>query len=255
MNGAGAAAPSLPPGYRLIAFDTIGSTNDEAKRMARDSAPGGAVIWAGEQTAGRGRRGRTWTSPPGNLYVSLLLRPGGSAAHAAQLGFVAALGLGDALHEAGGPALRCKWPNDLLLDGRKVAGILLESETTVGDTVDFVVIGSGVNLVSKPENTEYPATSLIESGIGSVTAAALLSAYVRHFDGWLVRWREDGFAPIRAAWLTRASDVGGDIRVRLERDTLFGRFLDLDEDGALLLDTAGTRRRITAGEIFAAAAA
>lgn len=249
------AAPSLPSGYRLLAFDTIGSTNDEARRLARAAGqPGGTVIWAGEQTSGRGRRGRFWSSPPGNLYVSLLLRPGGSAAAAAQLGFVAALGLGDALHEIGGPALavRCKWPNDLLLgDGRKVAGILLESETSAGDdAVDFVVIGSGVNLVSKPEGTEYPAASLLEAGIGGVRPGELLGAYVRHFDGWMTQWREHGFAPIRAAWLARASGIGDDIRVRLERDTLSGRFLDLDTDGALLLDIAGTRRRITAGEVF-----
>jgi BirA family transcriptional regulator, biotin operon repressor / biotin---[acetyl-CoA-carboxylase] ligase len=248
------AAVSLPAGYRLHQYDTIGSTNDEAKRLARQGAPDGALVWAGEQTAGRGRRGRHWASPPGNLYLSLVLRPGGAASRAAQLGFVAALGLGGALDSIAGlgPRLRCKWPNDLLLDGRKLAGILLESETTASGAVDFVVIGTGVNLASSPAESEYPATSLAEEGIATVSPASLLEAFVREFDLWLARWREEGFAPVRGAWLARASGIGEDIRVRLERMTLTGRFVDLDETGALLLDGAEGLRRVAAGDVFPA---
>jgi BirA family transcriptional regulator, biotin operon repressor / biotin---[acetyl-CoA-carboxylase] ligase len=248
------AALSLPAGYRLHQYDTIGSTNDEAKRLARGGAPEGTLVWAGEQTAGRGRRGRHWASPPGNLYLSLVLRPGGAPSRAAQLGFVAALGLGDALDglAALGPRLRYKWPNDLLLDGRKLAGILLESETAASGAVDFVVIGTGVNLLSHPETSEYPATCLAEWGSATVSPAALLQAFVREFDPWLARWREEGFAPLREAWLARASGIGEDIRVRLERMTLTGRFVDLDEDGALLLDGAEGPRRIAAGDVFPA---
>jgi BirA family transcriptional regulator, biotin operon repressor / biotin---[acetyl-CoA-carboxylase] ligase len=248
------AALSLPAGYRLHQYDTIGSTNDEAKRLARGGAPEGTLVWAGEQTAGRGRRGRHWASPPGNLYLSLVLRPGGAPSRAAQLGFVAALGLGDALDglAALGPRLRYKWPNDLLLDGRKLAGILLESETAASGAVDFVVIGTGVNLLSHPETSEYPATCLAEGGSATVSPAALLQAFVREFDPWLARWREEGFAPLREAWLARASGIGEDIRVRLERMTLTGRFVDLDEDGALLLDGAEGPRRIAAGDVFPA---
>lgn len=244
--------PRLPEGYRLVALDTVGSTNDEAKRLARNGAPAGTVVWTKEQTAGRGRRGRNWTSPPGNLYLSLLLRPGGTAARAAQLGFVAAVALGDALLDVARPGLRLayKWPNDLLADGRKLAGILLESETSGGEAVDFAVIGIGVNIASKPEGTEYPATSLAGEGIAGVSPADLLTALLRHFDEWQHRWQRDGFAPLRAAWLARAAGLGKDIRVRLERMTLFGRFLDLDDDGALLLETAEGRRRIAAGEVF-----
>jgi BirA family transcriptional regulator, biotin operon repressor / biotin---[acetyl-CoA-carboxylase] ligase len=248
------AALSLPAGYRLHQYDTIGSTNDEAKRLASGGAPEGTLVWAGEQTAGRGRRGRHWASPPGNLYLSLVLRPGGAPSRAAQLGFVAALGLGDALDglAALGPRLRYKWPNDLLLDGRKLAGILLESETAASGAVDFVVIGTGVNLLSHPETSEYPATCLAEGGSATVSPAALLQAFVREFDPWLARWREEGFAPLREAWLARASGIGEDIRVRLERMTLTGRFVDLDEDGALLLDGAEGPRRIAAGDVFPA---
>jgi BirA family biotin operon repressor/biotin-[acetyl-CoA-carboxylase] ligase len=246
------AAPALSEAYRLHHFDAVGSTNDEAKALAHAGAPEGTLVWAGEQTAGRGRRGRVWRSPPGNLYLSLVLRPGGALPRAAQLGFVAALGLGDALAPIVGAAiqLRYKWPNDLLLNGKKLAGILLESETTAGGGVDFVVVGIGVNLTVAPEDVEFPATSLAAEGIAGVTPARLLEGFAAHFDGWAKRWREDGFAPVRAAWLARAEGLGAAIRVRLERTTLTGRFLDLDDDGALVLDGAEGRRRIAAGEVF-----
>jgi BirA family biotin operon repressor/biotin-[acetyl-CoA-carboxylase] ligase len=246
------AAPTLPDGFRLHALDTVGSTNDEAKRLARAGAADRTLIWAREQTAGRGRRGRAWHSPPGNLYLSLIVRPGGAAARAAQLGFVTALALGDALAELAGAALplHFKWPNDLLVRGRKLAGILLESETSAGDAVDFVVIGMGVNLVSKPGDTEYPTTSLADHGTAGVSPAKLLAAVARHFDRWERRWQAEGFPPVRTAWVARAAGLGDDIRVRLERTTLSGRFRDLDHDGALILDTADGRRRIAAGEVF-----
>ncbi len=249
-----APGPALPEAYRLHHFDAVGSTNDEAKALARHGAPEGALVWASEQTAGRGRRGRTWRSPPGNLYLSLVLRPDGAPPRAAQLGFVAALGLGDALAALAGPALqlRYKWPNDVLAQGRKLAGILLESETAASGRVDFVVVGIGVNLVFAPEDVEFPATSLAAEGVAGVTPAVLLEAFARHFEIWLRRWREEGFAVVRAAWLARASGLGAAIRVRLERTTLAGRFLDLDDDGALVLDGPEGRQRIAAGEVFPA---
>ena len=245
-------APLLPEWYRLHRFGSVGSTNDEAKTLARAGAPEGTLVWADEQSAGRGRRGRVWRSPPGNLYLSLVMRPGGTPADAAQLGFVAALGLGDGLDQICRPGLRLryKWPNDLLAGGRKLAGILLESETAALDRVDFVVIGIGVNVASAPRDVEYPATSLADEGIAGVPPATVLAAFARHFADWVERWRRDGFAPVRAAWLGRAGGLGELIRVRLERHTLDGRFRDLDAAGALVLDTADGRRHITAGEVF-----
>lgn len=251
-----AAAPELPDGFRLHRYDRIGSTNDEAKALARAGAPAGTLVWAGEQTAGRGRRGRLWVSPPGNLYLSLVARPAGASPRAAQLGFVAALALGEALTPSvGAPGeLRYKWPNDVLLNGRKLAGILLESETVAAGTVDFVVIGVGVNLVSTPREAEYPATSLAAEGIAGVTAPGLLAAFAREIARWTRRWEGEGFAPVRAAWLARASGLGERVRVRLDRATLEGRFLDLDADGALLLDTPQGVRPISVGDIFPAQA-
>jgi BirA family biotin operon repressor/biotin-[acetyl-CoA-carboxylase] ligase len=247
---------TLPPPFRLIAYGTISSTNDETKRLAREGAAEGLVIRADRQTAGRGRRGRIWVSPPGNLYSSTRLRPRCRAASAAQLGFIAALGVSGAIGELA-PAimLRCKWPNDVLANGKKVSGILLETEMVAGDTPDFVVLGVGVNLASSPRDTPYPATSLAEEGAPEIVPSAMVAAFIRHFAEWLARWREDGFGPIRDAWLSRAAGLGEPIQVRLERDTLDGRFLDLDDDGALLLGTPTGSRRIEAGDIFPARAA
>jgi BirA family biotin operon repressor/biotin-[acetyl-CoA-carboxylase] ligase len=242
---------ALPPPFHLVAHETIGSTNDEAKRLARDGAVEGLIVTAKQQTTGRGRRGRHWVSPPGNLYSSTLLRPQCRAVTAVQIGFVAALGVADAIGElAPRIALGCKWPNDLLANGRKVSGILLETEIVAGDMPDFVVLGVGVNLASSPRDMPYPATSLAEEGTPGIGPLAMLATYVRHFAGWLGLWRKEGFSPIREAWLARAIGLGEPIQVRLESDTLDGSFLDLDDDGALLLGVPGGSRRIAAGEVF-----
>jgi len=246
---------ALPAPFRLIAYETIDSTNDELKRLAREGAGEGLVITAARQTAGRGRRGRSWIAPPGNLYTSILLRPLCRAATAAQLGFVSALAVADAIGElAPTVGVLCKWPNDVLANGKKVCGILLETEMVTGDRPDFVISGIGINLVSSPRDTPYQATSLAEEGAPRITAAAMNVALIRHFAGWLAIWQQGGFAPIREAWLARAAGLGEPIQVRLERDTLHGRFVDLDNDGALLLDMPSGSRRVAAGEVFPVAA-
>jgi BirA family biotin operon repressor/biotin-[acetyl-CoA-carboxylase] ligase len=246
--------PTLPPGYRLVCYDSVGSTNDEAKCLAQEGAADGTFVWALEQTAGRGRRGRTWVSPRGNLYASLILRPDCPAHQAPQLGFVAALAIGDALGamlpRLEGP--RYKWPNDVLVNGRKIAGILLESEMTALDKLTFLIVGVGVNLTASPQGTAFPATSVAEECDGEVAPAAMLEKFSGHFEWWKKRWQTEGFAPVRAAWLAAATLRGEPIRVHLEAATLHGRFLDLDEQGALLLEADGEHRRISAGEVFPA---
>jgi BirA family transcriptional regulator, biotin operon repressor / biotin---[acetyl-CoA-carboxylase] ligase len=244
----------LPEGYRLIRYETVGSTNEEAKLLARDGAAVGTLVWAFEQTAGRGRRGHAWVSPQGNLYVSLILRPGCAAGRAAQLGFVAALAVGCTLGvvSSGLAGLSYKWPNDVLVNGCKIAGILLESELGEGEIPAFVILGVGINLASSPRGTEFPATSIAEQGLRSLSPADALEEFARNFHAWERRWREDGFAPVRKAWLARAMSLGQPIRVQLETTTLYGRFLDIDQQGALLLESAGQLRPISAGEIFPA---
>ncbi len=246
--------PGVPPTARVIHYHTIGSTNDEARRLARNGAPDGTIVCALEQTAGRGRRGRPWASPPGNLYASVITRPDCSAGKAAQLGFVAALAVGGALRAKlpGIDGLSYKWPNDVLVRGRKLAGILLESETRAGQGLAFVIVGVGVNLVCSPREVEFPATSAAEEGLDPPSPSALLEEFTKHFRSWLKRWRMSGFAPVRMAWRAHAAALGEPIRVRLEAATLHGRFLDIDDEGALLLETAVERRRISAGEIFSA---
>jgi BirA family transcriptional regulator, biotin operon repressor / biotin---[acetyl-CoA-carboxylase] ligase len=245
--------PGLPVGYRLLCYDSIGSTNNEAKRLARGGAEDGTLVWALEQTAGRGRRGRAWSSPRGNLYLSLILRPDCPVAKAAQLGFIAALAVGDGLRAIlpGVERLAYKWPNDVLINGRKIAGVLLESETVAPEKLSFIVAGVGVNLTASPRATEFPATSIIEEGLGEVSPEVMLEEFAAHFRSWNARWHAEGFAPARAAWQAAAAIARGEpIRVRLEFRALCGRFLDLDRDGNLLLDCAGKCRRIAAGEVF-----
>jgi BirA family biotin operon repressor/biotin-[acetyl-CoA-carboxylase] ligase len=241
----------LPPPFRLIAYEAIGSTNDEAKRLARDGAGEGLIVWARTQTAGRGRRGRVWVSPSGNLYFSLVLRPQCRVADAPQLGFVAAVALAGAIGElAPDIELRCKWPNDLLANGKKISGILLETEMIAGDLPDFVVIGIGVNLTASPRDIAYPATSLAAEGVAGVVPEVMLARFVEHFAGWRALWRDEGFGPIRDAWLKQAAGLGEPTEVRLERETLVGHFIDLDGDGTLVLGMPSGNRRIAAGDIF-----
>jgi BirA family transcriptional regulator, biotin operon repressor / biotin---[acetyl-CoA-carboxylase] ligase len=246
--------PRLPDGYRLVSRETVGSTNDEATRLARTGAEQGTVVWALEQTAGRGRRGREWVSPRGNLYASLILRPVCQLEYAAQLGFVAALAAGDALAALvpglGEPAL--KWPNDVLVGGSKIAGLLLESETGENGDLAFLIVGIGINLVSAPADAEFPATSIRGEGHRPPEPAAMLEAFAAHFDAWTRCWRAEGFAPVRSAWRARAGGLGRAIRVRLEGATLHGRFADIDQRGVLLLDTSEGRRHISAGDVFPA---
>jgi BirA family biotin operon repressor/biotin-[acetyl-CoA-carboxylase] ligase len=248
------AQPRLSGAYRLVLYDTVGSTNDEAKRLAHAGAEEGTLVWALEQTVGRGRRGRSWASPPGNLYASLILRPPCPVDRAAQLGFVAALAVGDTLGSICErlDGLSYKWPNDVLLRGRKIAGILLESELGEGEAPGFVVIGVGINLVSSPRDAAFPATSIAEEDLGTVSPGVAIEAFARHFQAWAEHWRGEGFAPVRAAWRAYAAALGESIQVHLEPATLHGRFLDIDQHGALLLESAGEIRHISAGEIFPA---
>jgi BirA family transcriptional regulator, biotin operon repressor / biotin---[acetyl-CoA-carboxylase] ligase len=239
-----------PSYFHVLSFDRLGSTSDEAKRLADQGAAAGTLVWARAQDAGRGRQGRAWASPPGNLYCSLLLRPQASAARAAQLSFAASLAVAEACaHFLPARTPRCKWPNDVLIDGRKAAGILLEARTQ-GHGLAWLVIGIGVNLVSYPEGTETPATSLAREG-AAVTAEEMLPILAVRLFAWVEAW-EAGFAAIRAAWLGRAEGLGGAVRVRGPREEFSGRFTGLDEDGMLLLDVAEGQRRFAAAEIFPA---
>jgi BirA family biotin operon repressor/biotin-[acetyl-CoA-carboxylase] ligase len=244
-------APSLATGAPVIRLDTVDSTNAEALRRARVGERGPLWVVATSQTAGRGRRGRAWASPPGNLYASLLLVDPAPAAVAPQLAFVAGLAVHDACLElAPGLAdvLALKWPNDLLCRGAKVAGILIEGEGAAGVVT---VIGIGINCRHHPDAVEHPATDFAAQG-APVAAPALFEALQRTMGARLTEWdRGAGFAAIRSAWSARAAGLGQAMRARLPDREASGIFEALDEAGRLILRLPDGRCEvITAGEVF-----
>ena len=237
-------------GVRHITYETLGSTNAEALARARAGECGPLWITALSQSAGRGRRGSHWVSPPGNLYATLLLTEPSPAELAPQLSFVAALALHDAIAECApqlGPMLKVKWPNDLLVGEAKAAGILIEGESEP----DFsVAIGIGVNCAAHPGDTRYPATDLVATG-ALVVPDALFAALSSAMERRLAQWNGgQGFPSIRVDWLKRAAGLGETLRVRLPERELSGRFQDLDNAGRLLLEQDGNVVPITAGEVF-----
>jgi len=205
-------------------------------------------VWSREQTGGRGRRGRHWASPVGNLYTSTILRPDCPAQRAAELGFAAALAVADIV--PAGREVRVKWPNDVLVDGGKIAGILLESAIGQTGQVQHVVAGIGVNVGFAPQLPEmrYPGSALG----GSVEAA--LEKLAAALAARLVEWRREGFETVRAAWLAKAGPLGAEVDVKLGEGLVRGRFAGLDREGALLLDTATGPRKIVSGELLGRAA-
>jgi BirA family transcriptional regulator, biotin operon repressor / biotin---[acetyl-CoA-carboxylase] ligase len=235
-------------GARLIVLDSIGSTNAEALRLARTGERGPLWITARNQTAGRGRSGRTWVSEPGNLYASVLLSNPAEADRLPELSLVTALAVHDAVvGRIPGLASRVmlKWPNDLLIDRNKFAGILIEGEA--GD----VAIGIGVNCVHHPAGTDYPATDLATAGVRT-SPEGLFAPLSAAMMARLTQWnRGTGFAAIRTEWLSRASGIGKPIRVRSDGGELSGTFDGVDDTGRLVLRKPdGTMQIVSAGDVF-----
>jgi len=228
-----------------VRCEELDSTNSEARRLAEKGEPGPLWISTGRQTAGRGRRGRAWDAAPGNLAATLLIRPGASQAVIGQLSFVAALAAAEtASHFARSASILVKWPNDVLAEGKKLAGILLEGGS------DWLAIGIGINLASFPEGTEFPAISLAQLGIAPPSPEEALTVLAARFAHWYDVWMKDGFDTIRDAWLARAAGLGKPIRARLPSETREGVFEGIDQSGALLLNEQGRVRPIAAAEVF-----
>ncbi len=239
-----------PKGYALKELDEIDSTNEEARRLALAGERGPLWITAARQNAGRGRRGRAWVSPAGNLSATLLIAPGRPANECAQLSFAAALAASDVVLSFGTEA-RVKWPNDVLVNGAKLAGILLESASQSGADPAWLAVGIGINLKHHPSDTEFPATSLAAIGLAAPEPREALLRLAASFAKWYDIWRAQGFAPIRDAWLARAAGLGTRIRARLTNGETMGVFEGIDANGALLLrETQDRVRTIAAGEVF-----
>lgn len=251
MSTGGPAGPG--PAWRLDIHAALPSTSDLCAARAAAGEPGGLAILARRQTRGRGSRGRSWESPEGNLYFSALLRPGGDAAEAGRWALLAGVAVAEALlpHLPDSTALRLKWPNDVLLHGRKLGGILVDSALRPDRTLDWLVVGIGLNLAHVPALADRVPACLAEVAPPPApeTMAAAVLDRLAHWER--VR-AEAGFAPVRAAWLARAHPCGTQLSVRQGASAVQGRFAGLTEDGALLLDVGGSVRALPTGEVLQA---
>ena len=236
----------LPHGYQLLHLPQTGSTNSEAARLARRGEMQPHWILADEQTAGRGRRGRHWESPRGNLMATLYLPQEADG----NLAFVAGLALAAAVSSyVTANRVSLKWPNDVLVDGAKIGGILLETENT--EKFKWLAIGMGLNLVKHPKDTPYPATSIKHLVDNAPPPQEILPRLAAHFDDFLTKQRACGFETILTEWRRWAHNIGETVQVRLASKTLEGVFENIDERGALLLRLADGRQEvIMAGDVF-----
>ena len=242
-----------PAPVRLL--EETDSTNAEARRLAEAGEVGPLWIVARRQTAGRGRRGREWIDQSGNLSATLLTTLNRSPAEAAQLTFVAALAVADVVETYVPPSLvTIKWPNDVLLAGDKVSGILIESGVHAGGGL-WLAVGIGINLARSPSGTERKATAVADHLRGDVTAVPTIksaaAALSQAFAVWMARWESLGFQPVLDAWAARAPGLNGPAVARLGHETIDGRAEGLDPDGSLRLRLAdGSLRHISAGDVF-----
>lgn len=259
MTGFSLGPAAQAAGYRLFAYDSVDSTSIRAHEAARDGEVGPAWFAALSQSAGKGRRGRAWASPHGNLAASLLLNFEGFMPELATLGFVAGVALADALGDVLGPEVAArvalKWPNDVLVDGKKLSGILLEAHG-LGAGRQAVVLGLGTNVVAVPEGLSYAATSLSALGSGA-RAADLFSALTDRFVPVYAQWDgAKGLSSVLDRWRARAAGLGGPISVAAPAGRIEGIFADIDAQGRLLVRMADrTLVPITAGDVFFGAAA
>ncbi len=246
-------AADWPSGYGKRVLAEVDSTLDEARRIAAELS-GPEWILALKQTKGRGRRGRAWSDPVGNFAGTLVLRPAEAPNVAALRSFVASLALYDAFAAVTGrpDGLSLKWPNDVLLNGGKVAGILLES-VGQGTQISHLAIGLGVNLRNAPDSVEEgavrPVSLLSETG-ADVDPETFLSHLAMAYAAYEVQFTTFGFAPIRERWMSRAARLGQVITARTARQETTGTFADVDKDGQLILETAQGRATIPAADIF-----
>lgn len=233
--------------WRVQVLGTTPSTQDVARGLAETGEPEGLVIQSLQQTKGRGRHGNDWVSPMGNLYCSVLLRPSCRADKAAQIAFVVALALsaamGDVVEE--GHTKTLKWPNDILIDGRKISGILLETKLDNHGRVDYLIIGTGVNIFAPPEGAE----GLDRIKKERLAVNTFRDLYLQKLQAHYKEWQDKGFAPVREAWLKQAHGLGETMTIRLPEASFAGTFDGIDDNGALIASVNGETRIFTAGDV------
>lgn len=235
-----------PPGWRLRSYESLASTSELCVALAQAGEPARLAVMAAQQTHGRGSRGRTWQTLPGNLALSVLLRPAGHSAQAGQWALLAAVALAEAIEDAAPcAALRVKWPNDVMLDGAKLGGILIDTALDGAGRLDWLVIGFGANLQSAPDLPR--AVAAVPGAPGAVPVA---SALLSRLDRWDRTRLLEGFAPVRRAWLDRGPAPGSAMRVRCGNTEVGGAFAGLGDDGALLLQSGGRVRALPTGDVL-----
>jgi BirA family biotin operon repressor/biotin-[acetyl-CoA-carboxylase] ligase len=236
-----------PPPWRLQSFAVLESTQTLCRQLAEAGEPDRLAIIAARQTQGQGTQGRGWESPAGNLFLSVMLRPDARVDQAGQWALLAAVALAETVAGllTAASDLRLKWPNDLLLGGAKLAGILTQTAGRPDGALDWLVIGFGVNLRTAPALPDRPTACLPVPASPEPFAANLL----RRIDFWRDRLAIEGFAPVRDAWLCFAPEPGAPVALRLPARTVHGGFAGLRDDGRLLLTTDGTTHAFAAGEL------
>lgn len=235
------------PFWRVQVLGTTPSTQDIVRGLAETGEGEGLAVQSLQQTKGRGRHGNEWSSPMGNLYMSVLLRPSCKADQAAQMAFVAANALSAAIDTVMEPAhtKTLKWPNDVLVDGRKISGILLETALDKHGRADYLIIGTGVNIFAPAEG----AAGLDGIKKEPVFVNKFRDTYLDFLHKAYLDWQDKGFAPVRDAWLKQAHGLDSPMRIRLPEVTYEGVFRGIDDSGALIADIDGTRRAFTAGDV------
>ncbi len=233
--------------WRLQVHESLTSTSDICVAAAKNGEPDGLAVLARTQTAGRGTHGRGWVAPQGNLYLSFLVRPDMPVARLGEWGLMAAVSLVDALLPHVPQGLSLKWPNDVLRDGAKLSGILCEASTRPDHTLDWLVIGVGVNLRHAPE---VPGRRTACVGPDAPVPEAFARGYLDCFSARQRVLEQDGFAPIRDAWLKQAHPQGTELRITSGGAQVSGRFHGLSARGTLLLDMDGTIKEFASGEIL-----
>jgi BirA family biotin operon repressor/biotin-[acetyl-CoA-carboxylase] ligase len=245
-----ALIPPISEFYHRHALEETTSTNEIAHELAGRGAPEGTLVTARRQTRGRGRRGNTWSSPPGNLYLSLVLRPQVSAQRAAQLSFVTALAVGQLVRSrTSEETVALKWPNDVMVRNRKVSGILLEAGPLSERRPSWIVVGIGINVREAPR-TSQNVTALAALGDPEPDPESALSDFRRLFHDEYDRWVRHGFEPVREAWLRWAYRRGQTVRINLRNETFEAIFDGIDETGALLATLPdGKITTVSGGEV------
>lgn len=240
-------------GYSIRHYSSLESSNSLAIELARANIINHLqVILTDTQSLGRGRYGRNWQSPLGNLYFSILLKPSKAFKEVSQLSFVATIALSLALGQLNKSKVKIfhKWPNDLIINDKKISGLLLESESQL-ELVKFVVIGIGVNIVTSPAQTNYPAGNLVAEGFDLIFPKNLLNLFLDQFSIIYEKWLNFGFIPIRNLWLENSYKLNCEITVNLPDRKLIGYFRDLDKDGNLVLEVDNNQTLlISSGEVF-----